>query len=198
MIVTIDEIGQAGLSRTETIGADALDAWLSEAGEAAWSAAGTPAVFEAAFDKVGSKVLMKGRALAHLTTACRRCLEPVAVELPFEFAVSFVTLPSGTGGAADPSREPKKLLDEAGTGASFDLASADEEPFDGRTIDTAELLREQLLLNLPMGTVCREDCKGLCPVCGGALDERECGCERKPMDPRWEALRAIKLPKPSS
>ncbi len=197
MIVAIEEIGRSGLSRTQVLGADALNGCLREAGEIDWEATGE-GVFEAAFEKLAGKVLMKARALVHLRTACKRCLSPLSVDLPFEFTAHFVNAPAPLDAAGQPAQEPKRLRDEVGTGASFDLASADDEPFDGRTIDTAELFREQLLLNLPMGLVCREDCKGLCPICGERLDKRACDCDRRPIDPRWEALRAIKLapPKP--
>ncbi|MDR0965827.1 MAG: DUF177 domain-containing protein [Myxococcales bacterium] len=198
MIVAIEEIGKSGLSRTEAIDAQALAAHLSEAGITEWRTTGD-GVFEAVFDRLGNKVLMKARALVHLSTDCKRCLAPIPLELPFEFAVHFVSAAS-TSSAASPSAargEPRLMADEIGTGASFDLSSADEELFDGRTIDTEELFREHLLLNLPMmGLVCSEGCKGLCSVCGEQLNERECGCDRKPMDPRWEALRAIKLDDP--
>lgn len=197
MIVAIEEIGRLGLSKTEVIGAEALNVSLREAGEVGWEALGE-AVFEASFERVAGKVLMKARALVHLGTNCKRCLTPMKVDLPFEFTVHFVSAPAPLVAAEGPTSEPKKLFDEVGTGASFDLASADEELFDGRAIDTADLFREQLLLNLPMGLVCREDCQGLCPICGEQLNQRACDCERRPMDPRWEALRAIKIapPKP--
>ena len=42
-----------------------------------------------------------------------------------------------------------------------------------------------MLVSLPLRVLCREDCKGLCTVCGQDLNQRECGCERKPTDPRW-------------
>ena len=52
---------------------------------------------------------------------------------------------------------------------------------------------EQILLALPAYPVCGEGCKGLCPVCGANLNERECGCDRKVPDPRWAGLKDIKL-----
>lgn len=197
MIVTIEEIGKSGLSRTQSVGANTLNACLREAGVADWSAS-AEGVFDASFEKVGRKVLMKGRALVHLCTVCKRCLEPVPVDLHFEFMVNFVSASTGSSTSSASTSEPKQLLDEMGTGASFDLSSSEEEPFDGRTIDTEELFKEQLFLNLPMGLVCREECKGLCSICGEQLNERECGCDRRPLDPRWEALRAIKLEPPKA
>ncbi len=55
------------------------------------------------------------------------------------------------------------------------------------------MVREQLVLSLPADPVCREDCQGLCTVCGANLNERDCGCDRHVPDPRWAGLKNIKL-----
>lgn len=49
--------------------------------------------------------------------------------------------------------------------------------FTGTKIDLFEIFLTGVLQNLPMRTLCREDCKGLCPVCGADLNEGDCGCE---------------------
>ncbi len=51
-----------------------------------------------------------------------------------------------------------------------------------------DVLREQVLLTLPARTLCREDCKGLCPRCGRNLNQETCNCEETSSDPRWTAL----------
>jgi uncharacterized protein len=51
-----------------------------------------------------------------------------------------------------------------------------------------DVLREQVLLSLPARTLCREDCKGLCPRCGHNLNTDPCECDPAPADPRWAAL----------
>ena len=58
-------------------------------------------------------------------------------------------------------------------------------------IDLDELVMSDLLLTLPMKHLCREDCKGLCAQCGKNLNEGDCGCIKKPVDPRLEALRKL-------
>lgn len=55
-------------------------------------------------------------------------------------------------------------------------------------LDLDGLMREDILLELPTKFLCREDCRGLCPVCGKNLNEGPCGCEKHPADPRLEAL----------
>lgn len=58
-------------------------------------------------------------------------------------------------------------------------------------LDLTQLLREDVLLDLPGKFLCREDCKGLCPKCGKNLNEGECGCEKREIDPRLAALQEL-------
>lgn len=51
-----------------------------------------------------------------------------------------------------------------------------------------ELVEADLILNLPMKILCREDCRGLCPVCGKNLNEGLCGCRTESVDPRLAVL----------
>ncbi|HWQ50464.1 MAG TPA: DUF177 domain-containing protein [Terriglobales bacterium] len=46
-------------------------------------------------------------------------------------------------------------------------------------------------LHMPFKHLCKEDCKGLCPICGTDKNEGECGCEPDRSDPRWDALREL-------
>ena len=61
---------------------------------------------------------------------------------------------------------------------------------EGMRLDLTALVREDLLLALPAKFLCREDCKGLCPICGKNLNDGSCSC-KKPIDPRLEALRQL-------
>jgi len=62
----------------------------------------------------------------------------------------------------------------------------------GGELDSAPLVVEQVLLELPQRPLCRDDCRGLCPICGGDRNEGECDCEREAADPRWSALAELK------
>ncbi len=61
--------------------------------------------------------------------------------------------------------------------------------YDSDVIDITEPLREGLLLAEPMQALCKQDCRGLCPVCGADLNDGDCGCERFSVDPRLAALK---------
>ena len=56
------------------------------------------------------------------------------------------------------------------------------------TLDLDELLRADILLSLPSKILCKEDCKGLCSVCGADRNKQECHCEEKSVDPRLKIL----------
>lgn len=59
------------------------------------------------------------------------------------------------------------------------------------SLDVDELLRADILLELPIKFVCSEDCKGLCPQCGKNLNDGPCECDARQIDPRLEALKKL-------
>ena len=60
-------------------------------------------------------------------------------------------------------------------------------------IDLRPAVREAWLLAVPGFLLCREDCKGLCPVCGADKNTVDCGHTQSAPDPRFAALRDLKL-----
>ena len=60
------------------------------------------------------------------------------------------------------------------------------------TIDISEAVRQYTEMAAEMQPLCRPDCPGICPVCGTDLNIVDCQCDRTPVDPRWEALVALK------
>lgn len=58
-----------------------------------------------------------------------------------------------------------------------------------------DLVRESLILSIPLKSLCQEDCKGLCPTCGTDLNVVTCECKKEQIDPRWEKLRDLKTEK---
>ena len=64
-------------------------------------------------------------------------------------------------------------------------------PAEGGMLDLDELVVSDVILELPIKTLCREDCKGLCPVCGKNLNEGSCHCQTKTVDPRLVVLQQL-------
>ncbi|HEX3795779.1 MAG TPA: DUF177 domain-containing protein [Acidimicrobiales bacterium] len=76
----------------------------------------------------------------------------------------------------------------------FGVGAGDEDemyPVTDDTIDLGPMVRDSIVLELPMAPLCREDCKGLCPQCGADRNEGECGCVA-PTDPRWANLDVLR------
>ena len=95
---------------------------------------------------------------------CSGCLAPVRKELSFEIKERF----------AHTGRDDEET-----------------ETFTGDQIDLADFVKRGIIGELPMRVECREDCKGLCPICGKDLNDGDCGCDRTIRDPRFESLRAL-------
>jgi DUF177 domain-containing protein len=186
MRVNIDEIKEAGLRRSWDVAREQVDEMV--AGDRAGYRARGPAHAEAKLERLDRRIRVEGHAKAELTVACGRCLGPVSLDVPVDFELTLV--PAGAHG--DEGRDAK----DANTGpsaGSFALDNAEEETYSGKVIDLDPILREQLVLALPGYPVCAESCKGLCPVCGANLNDRECGCDRHVPDPRWAGLKNVKL-----
>ena len=122
-----------------------------------------------------SKVTVKGEVSAELQLECDRCLKSLSIPVASTFEVEYVTPDIYRAG------QEAELLDE-------DLSLS---VFDGEVVDIDELVREQLLLALPAQVLCREECKGLCPECGGDKNLADCKCQETEIDPRWAGLKEI-------
>jgi uncharacterized protein len=189
MIVKIDEIRDRGLHLEEPVPVELVRAALEDAVGAEFrSERGFRLVAD--LQRVGSGVLLEGRFTAEVFASCGRCAADVPLTLPIAFTLNLV--PRSTGGDEDAEDESgdDEQTERAG---SFRLDDAEQETFDGKQIDLDPILREQLLLALPMNALCREDCKGLCGTCGQDLNERACGCDPRVPDPRLAALKHVKL-----
>jgi uncharacterized protein len=119
---------------------------------------------------------VEGRINGEVEAECTRCLKSVTHEIDIPLKAVFVTEENYT------SEKEAVLRNE-------DL---DVSIYDGEKIDLTDLVREQILLNLPTQILCREDCKGLCQQCGANLNEVNCSCEENEIDPRWSALKNLK------
>ena len=127
--------------------------------------------------KVGREIFLKGDIKTIIELECSRCLEP------YEFPVNDhfeLTLEPYSEYLTDEETELKK--DEL-----------DIEFYKEDIIDLTELVREQILLAIPMIPLCSEECKGLCNVCGTNLNIDNCSCEKKRIDPRFAVLKDLKI-----
>lgn len=110
-------------------------------------------------------VLVQGELQSRVTGECVRCLEPTAIPVTLELEELF---------SYPPSSDTPYSIDDTGI------------------MDLAPLLREELILAIPMGVLCRPDCAGLCLECGQNLNEGQCDCEQDDIDPRFAILRQLR------
>jgi len=129
--------------------------------------------------RAGSKYVLDGRLSGRLRLRCDRCLEPFYNDLESDFRL-FLTLPP-----SDTEKSEFELLEED---MSVDFIMGDE-------IDLDEVVREQIYFSLPIKSLCREDCFGLCLVCGANLNKEECKCRREMGHPGFSALKNLKSKK---
>lgn len=189
LIIKVDQIEEPRQLEERPLTRDFLEGVFKDAPEYTVRA---PAELQAQVTRVGeSDVLLEGATNVQLRSECRRCLRDVDSELPVVFTVNLVARrnepPPG-------NKSRHREIPEENTEAPSPETDLDEEVFDGETIDLGPIVREQLLLGLPaIEPLCQEACKGLCPVCGQDLNERDCGHSQKQLDPRWAALKDLKV-----
>ena len=73
----------------------------------------------------------------------------------------------------------------------LDKTDGEYSYLEDKTLDLDVLIFDEVVPKLPSKLLCKEDCKGLCPVCGTNLNEKECGCDRTVADPRMAAIQDI-------
>ena len=75
----------------------------------------------------------------------------------------------------------------------LDLEDMESGLLTGDEIDLSELVYEQIVLSIPIKPLCKEGCKGLCPMCGADRNVEDCKCKADRTDPRWDALKKLKI-----
>lgn len=126
--------------------------------------------------RVIKDIRLRGSLKAGLELQCARCLEPVPQDVARDFELLYRPL------GVDAGRDELSVTD----------AEAEIGYYQGEGILLEDVLREQVLLALPLKVTCREDCKGLCPHCGKNLNQEQCSCSVPVEDPRWAALKEIR------
>ncbi len=127
----------------------------------------------------GERIDLRGHISARAEVNCDRCLKTVNIPVETDFDAAYV---------------PARMNTVVDKEAELNDADLDVAVFDGETIDVDELVREQILLALPLHALCAEDCNGLCPTCGANKNlDAACDCEQKEIDPRWAALKGLRF-----
>jgi len=165
VFIKIEDIGPEGLTLDEPLPVRELAGWLGEDSVYRAVAPGTASV---SANWVGPNILVRGSVSAMLGSECSRCLRDTSQRFEVPFTVLFTErIPHAA------TEEEKDGGDEA---ATREAEEGEQQFFGGPIIELDEVLRDNLVLNLPMAPRCSDDCKGLCPSCGRDLNEGRCGC----------------------
>ncbi len=122
-------------------------------------------------------ILVRGHLQGHLGLVCGRCLEPFDAPLAADFDLLLVPAPAGEGPAEE----------------ELSAAELDLDFYSGETVDLEAVIREQIILQLPLKPLCQENCKGLCPVCGANLNRETCSCQAARSDSPFATLAKLKV-----
>lgn len=133
----------------------------------------SPLEVELTATDVGEGVLVRGTLATTVRQACRRCLDPVERDVREHVDLLFT--------------EPAQGEEEVDDGEVYPL------PARGDDLDLTTAVREQVLLQVPEFTLCREECRGLCPSCGANLNDGACECVPEQASSPWDALKNVKF-----
>lgn len=179
MRIKIVDIPDEGLSIS---GEQMIEPGSRTGGEPCWFPA--PARYELELNRVGTTVRVRGRVSAGVECQCGRCLTEFPVPVAAVVRLDYIPADS----PADSALDKEHLL----SGEEMNAAGYRNEE-----IDLADLVYEQVQLSLPMSPVCREDCRGLCPVCGSNLNEAPCAGHEDRGESPFNVLSALMKQEPS-
>ena len=127
--------------------------------------------------KHGHDLLVRGNLSGQMELACSRCLEFFAAPATIEFDLLLVPGPPKAGAAKE----------------ELSLADLDLDYYTGEIVDLESLLREQIILMMPLKPLCDETCKGLCPYCGANLKRETCTCATDAVNSPFAQLAKLKI-----
>jgi uncharacterized protein len=135
-----------------------------------------PLVGRVKFLRLGEGILVTGRVRTRVRVPCRRCLADVEVPVELQLEEQFnpsIDIVSGRPIPLEDGQEEATRTDER------------------HMLDLTEVVRQNLVLALPMSALCKEECRGLCPACGQNLNDGNCTCQPAGGDSRLSVLRDL-------
>ncbi len=131
-----------------------------------------PIEVELSVAKSQDQMICRGTVRTSAKLECSRCLAEYDQGLSSD--VDFVVDLAGSPQAAKSEEDGYFVADPSSSFFEID-----------------DLVREAIILSLPLKPLCSKDCKGLCPICGADLNRSRCGCVKEKTDPRWDQLKRL-------
>lgn len=128
-------------------------------------------------DRKGSRAIkVSGRLRCSMRGDCGRCLEAVAANLDGNFELLYYPM-------EQIAKKEDAPVDAETTAVGF---------YEADGLELTDVLKEQILLWLPVRALCRDDCRGICPHCGVNRNREHCSCQETFVDSRWDSLRELR------
>jgi uncharacterized protein len=137
----------------------------------------TPLLVRVEIYKTGERYILRGEIIGGFNMICDRCLESYHNDITTDFHIVL----------ASPVAEFNRT--------EMELSEKDMQVgfINGEEMDLREIVREQIYLSLPVKSLCRENCLGLCPDCGANLNIKPCECSRDQGHPGFLKLKKVKI-----
>jgi uncharacterized protein len=166
------DIGEGGIDVRVAVS----EAWLAaECPDASLGVGQGGIMLEGRLEPAGDGYLLRGTLRGELLAPCARCLEPAPVQVEAPMAVSFLEVRGGQEETAEEAQDDVQTVEHG-------------------TIDLGPTVRDEILLAVPIGPVCRESCAGICPTCGCNRNLTPCDCPKQsPESSKLGALAKMKL-----
>ena len=144
---------------------------------------------DARLESVTEGVLLSADVYAVAQGECIRCLDPVEIVIERKIQELFNYEPTNERGKKKRKSSTEDLTTE-------DLDAAEEFMMDGDILDLETPIRDAIVLSLPNNPLCRQDCLGLCPECGGKWADLPEDHAHAVIDARWASLGGLNLEDP--
>ncbi|MCJ7818541.1 MAG: DUF177 domain-containing protein [Syntrophales bacterium] len=173
--INLKTIPEMGLTVAIELGPEWFARWHEE--DPGLEFAGARITGNVHLSKHGYDILVRGSLSGQLELACGRCLEPFSAPAAIDFDLLLVPGPIHATAAAE-ELSPDDL---------------DLDYYTGEIVDLESLLREQIILMLPLKPLCDEACKGLCFHCGANLKSETCTCPTDVVNSPFAQLAKLKI-----
>lgn len=120
-------------------------------------------------ENTGRMFVAKGNVKTLLGLPCSRCLMDTSIAIDTDIELTL----AHAGLAGKPDAEEEIII------------------FHGDKVDLSIPVHEAVFMAIPIIPLCQNDCRGLCPICGKDLNQGQCSCQQKEIDPRWEKLKNL-------
>jgi uncharacterized protein len=157
--INIARLKDEGLDFDQNLGEDWFAGWQEEDPDLEFSAPGNISV-QVHLERHGRDILVRGHLEGALNLTCSRCLVSFSYPVAADFDLLLAPAPAKAAAADE----------------ELSKADLDRDFYAGETVNLESIIKEQVLLTLPLKPLCAEACKGLCPRCGVDLNQETCQC----------------------